>query len=119
MHSSKRPKTTSQAYPFKYKSIGVFHNLGRHLERTFELWGIKKPSPGIKAKRSLIFLSCLLIIALWPISNLFSNFLIILLSWIVLSLTEKPVNHWLLMLNIQFNIAWLFYLVNFLLFLLK
>lgn len=99
--------------------VFLLNNLSQHLERTFELWSVKKPSVKIKLKRSLIFLSCLLVITLWPVNNLFSNFMIIALAWTVLSITEKPVNHWLLMLNIQFNIAWLFYLVNFFLFMLK
>ena len=114
-----QPKaTTSKSHRLHHLAF-LINNLGQHLDHTFELWSIKSPSLQTRLTRSLIFVSCLLIITLWPLENILNNGIIIVLAWIVLGLTKKPVNHWLLMLNIQFNIAWLFYLVNACLSLLK
>jgi hypothetical protein len=87
-------------------------NLGRHLDRTFELWNIKNPGWNVKIQRSFIFTGSLLLIALWPQHDLAINFLILSVSWLLLALTERSVPFWLLMLHMQFNIAWLFQMVN-------
>lgn len=87
-------------------------NLGRHLDRTFELWNLKNPGWKIKIQRSLIFTGSLLLIALWPQHDLVVNLLILSVSWLFLALTDQSVPFWLLMLHMQFNIAWLFQLVN-------
>lgn len=94
-------------------------NLARHLDRTFDLWNLKNPDTGTKAKRTLIFLSSLLIIALWPVDRLLINLLLIILVWLLLAITNKPVNRWILMFNMELNIAWLFYMVNYVLINLK
>jgi hypothetical protein len=87
-------------------------NLRNHLERTFDLWSIKKPSPFIQLKRSGIFISCLLLTIYWPVTNLLTDFLILAMAWIILSLSDKPVSRWLLMLNLMLNIAWLYQLMR-------
>jgi len=87
-------------------------NLGNHIEQTFSLWNIQNPKWNIRIRRSAIFAGCLFLIAIWPKDNVIENFLIIILSWSLLSMTEKQIPHWLLMLNIQFNLAWLFQIIN-------
>jgi len=89
-----------------------FIHLTRHFERTFDLWNIRKPSPEVQIKRSLIFVSSLLATIFWPSSDLLANFLFLLLVWIMLGLTEKPVSRWLLMFNLMLNVTWLYLLMK-------
>ncbi len=100
---------TKEDFPF------YIINLQRHLERIFDLWTIKKPSLKIQFKRSLIFVSCLVITLFWPVNNLLTNLLILVLAWTILCLTSQPVSRWLLMLNLMLNISWLYFLMKFLL----
>ncbi len=102
-----------------YKPPFIFKNLGDHMTRNFDLWTIKNPSPATQAQRLLIFFSALLATVYWPITNLFIEFILLILVWIMLSLYQKPILRWLLMLNLMLNIAWLYLLMQYFLFLIS
>ena len=96
-----------------YQPPFFFQNLEKHMVRTFDLWSVKKPTVSIHLQRLLTFFSALLVTIYWPVTNLMVEFILLLLAWIMLSLIEKPVLRWLLMLNLMLNIAWLYLLMQY------
>jgi hypothetical protein len=101
------PKKKTYQPPF------FFVNLEKHLLRAFDLWVVKNPPALLQAKRSLIFITALLATIYWPITDLFTQFLVLSIAWIILSLTNQNVNRWLLLFHIMLNITWLYLLVRF------
>lgn len=88
----------------------TIENISLHLERTFQYWTLKNPSTWIQIKRTTVFITSLLITVFWPIPSLLINALLLALIWIMLSLTNKPVNRLFLLTNLMLNISFLFYL---------
>lgn len=93
----------------------MLKNIQAHMERTFELWNKKHPDNKIKIYRSFLFLCCLTFIVIWPWQNILGNITIIILGWILLGITPQKIPYWLLMLHMQFNIAWIYSFVNYIL----
>lgn len=108
---SKNPSAISTV-DSKVKIPFVIENLSRQMETTFDLWTIKNPSVKIQIKRSTIFILALLATIFWPINNLIIETILLILAWILLSLTASPAPRLLLMLNLMLNIAFLFYLMR-------
>lgn len=88
-------------------------NLQKHLERTFDLWNIKKPDLKTQLKRSSIFLAALLTTIFWPINDPIITGTLLTLAWIMLALINKPVLRYLLLLNLMLDIRYLFELTNY------
>lgn len=101
-------KTTKVAKPSQVHF--TVENIALHLERTFQYWTVKNPTTQIKLQRTATFMASLLITIFWPISSLPVNALLLALIWIMLSLTNKPVNRLFLLTNLMLNISLLFYL---------
>lgn len=96
-----------------YRPPFFFINLEKHLLHSFDLWVIKNPPIQTRLKRTFIFITALLATIYWPITDLLIQFILLSLAWIMLSLTNKNINRWLLMFNIMLNITWLYLMVRF------
>ena len=93
----------------KHQIHFTLNNISTHLERTFQYWTIKKPSIHTQLERSAAFITSLIITVLWPIPDPVINCLLIVLTWTLLSLTNKKINRLFLLTNIMLNISAIFY----------
>jgi hypothetical protein len=102
----------------KEEAAPVFHipftivNLEKHFERSCDLWTHKDPTLQQRLIRSAIFVCALLCTIFWPIHDIIVNVTLLLLVWIILSLTSKPVPRFLLMLNLMMNLAVLYSIIR-------
>lgn len=91
----------------------TFQNLGKHIFRSFDLWDVKTVTRDIKLERSLIYVGAILGTIYWPISDQVTNSVLLIITWILLSLTSRNLPRLFLLFFIMLNIRALFEIINY------